>query len=66
MTGRAVIRMHAYTPTILTTEEFETLQREVGAASLVDPTIGTLILSKLLMENEYRYNEACRQNRRPA
>lgn len=55
----AVIRMHAYEPCILTTEEFEELEREVTARVLVDKTTpGDRILARMLIENRWRYHEA--------
>lgn len=53
----AVIRFHTMEPLFLTTQEYEQLRREVTAAALVDPTLGTQILAKMVLENEYRYNE---------
>lgn len=63
MKNEAVIRMHSYEPVILTTEEYETLQREVIGHAIANPgTVGARILAKLAAENHSRYVEAWEQN----
>lgn len=59
----AVIRLHTYEPCILTTEEFEALDKEVTARAIVDDrSIGDRILHRLLVEHMPRYFEAKRLN----
>lgn len=59
----AVIRMLTYEPCILTTEEYERLQREVIAQEIADPgTVGNRILAKLLAEHHGRYVTAKERN----
>lgn len=60
----ALIRLHFFDACVITTQEYEALQKEVMAAALVDaPSTGLRILAKLLDQNSYRYHEAKQQNR---
>jgi len=59
----AVIRFRAYDPHILTTAEFETLEREVTARIAAgDAGIAERILTRMIMHNRSRYVEAKERN----
>lgn len=60
----AVIRMHAYQPSILTTNEFEQLLREVRGRVLADDAgVSDKILMRMIDENQGRYFEATDTNK---
>lgn len=59
----AVIRLHAYEPCIITTGEYEELQKEVqGRIFAGDAGVGDRILLKLLEEHHSRYHECLLRN----
>lgn len=63
MSNEAVIRLHAYDPVIITTDEYEQLAREVRGRILAgDAGISDRICLRLLEEHESRYYEAKEQN----
>lgn len=63
MTNQAVIRLYAMEPAILTTQQFEALQKELVSRALADDiTLGDRILARMVLENLPRYHEAKRQN----
>lgn len=63
MKNEAVIRMLTLEPCILTTDEYEALQREVrGRVFTQSDEVGDRILFKLLNEYYGRYIEAWEQN----
>lgn len=65
MSNEAVIRLYTCEPVILTTDEYERLQREVfGRVLAGDPGISDRICLKLLEEHAPRYYEAKEQNAR--
>jgi hypothetical protein len=66
MTERAMIRMHTYEPCVLSTQDYERLEREVrGRILAYDAGIGDHILLRLLEEHRPRYFEAKAQNAAP-
>ena len=55
----AVINVYIFGPHIITTDEYEQIEREVMAEYVVnDVTPGTRILARIVLDNAYRYNEA--------
>lgn len=62
MTG--LIRLHAYEPCVITTEEYEEIRRNLEYRILMGDTHpGDRIIAKLLAENEFRYHECKEQNK---
>jgi hypothetical protein len=57
-----VIKINIYDVLVITTEEYEKLEREVMAHLAVDqPTVGTRILTRILKEHNGRYREIMAQ-----
>lgn len=53
-----LIRLHAYNASILTSEEYEALQREVTALALLDSkSLVLAVLAPMLLDSEWRYHE---------
>jgi len=59
----AVIRLHSYEPFVITTQEYEELQKElICRAHVDDMTLGDKILARLLQEHHSRYRECKERN----
>lgn len=59
----ALINLHLLRVCVLTTDEFEKLQREVVAHAVADPeSLMARICAGLCIDNQYRFHEAKRIN----
>lgn len=59
--ANAVIRLHAYDPSIVTVEEFDAIVAELGARRIAgDLQLGDRILAKLLLPYTARRDEIVR------
>ncbi len=61
--SEALIRLRMYDPPILTTQEFEEMEREVTTLIVADPeNILVRILGRVVIDNKSRYVWAKEQN----
>lgn len=65
--SEAVIKLQFYDPCVISTEEYEIIQREVTARIIAgDAGPGERVLARLLLDQHSRYWEARRQNEHAA